>query len=170
MKTRTIIKKIIGSFLIIACILLLIWYFGFAFPFRGIPFNAKRHGNPPLTPPWALECWLWEDDRNTAGRIDTLLEGYAGNDIPVRTILIDSPWSTRYNDFKVDTILYPKPGEWFGKLRNEGYRVVLWMTSMVDSYSKDTRLQESEDWFNEASRSGGGKAAEASLTIQILMP
>jgi len=148
--------------LIIACILLLIWYFGFAFPFRGVPFNAKRHGNPPLTPPWALECWLWEDDRNTAGRIDTLLEGYAGNDIPVRTILIDSPWSTRYNDFKVDTILYPKPWEWFGKLRNEGYRVVLWMTSMVDSYSKDTRLQESEDWFNEASKNGylAGKGSQ----------
>jgi len=162
MKTRTINKKITGSFLIIACILLLIWYFGFAFPFRGVSFNAKRHGNPPLTPPWALECWLWEDDRNTAGRIDTLLEGYAGNDIPVRTILIDSPWSTRYNDFKVDTILYPKPWEWFGKLRNEGYRVVLWMTSMVDSYSKDTRLQESEDWFNEASKNGylAGKGSQ----------
>ena len=133
---------------------MLVWYFGFAFPFRGVPFNAKRHGNPPLTPPWALECWLWEDDRNTAGCVDTLLEGYAENDIPVRTILIDSPWSTSYNDFEADTMRYPKPGEWFGKLQNEGYRVVLWMTSMVDSYSKDTRLQESEEWFNEASENG----------------
>jgi len=52
-----------------------------------------------LTPAWALECWLWEDDQNTAGYVDTLLAGYQKHDIPVRTILIDSPWSLRYNDF-----------------------------------------------------------------------
>jgi alpha-glucosidase (family GH31 glycosyl hydrolase) len=129
-------------------------YFGFAFPFWGIFFNKQRHGNPPLTPPWALECWLWEDDENTAQRVDTLLAGYAKYDIPVRTILLDSPWSLRYNDFEVDTMLYPNPKEWFGKLQNDGYRVVLWMTTMVDSYSKDTRVKESEDWFNAAVEEG----------------
>jgi len=132
----------------------LIYYFGFEFPFRGVPFNAQRHGYPPLTPAWALECWLWEDDTNTAERVDTLLEGYAKFDIPVRTILVDSPWSLRYNDFEVDTTLYPKPKEWFSKLQDKGYRVVLWMTSMVDSKSKDTRLGESESWFNEAGEKG----------------
>ena len=54
--------------------LLLIYYFLFALPFRGQPFNGKRHGTPPLTPEWALECWLWEDDDNTALRVDELLE------------------------------------------------------------------------------------------------
>ncbi|MDO9341433.1 MAG: glycoside hydrolase family 31 protein [Bacteroidales bacterium] len=140
--------------LIIVTIISLIYYFGFAFPFRGVTFNAQRHGNPPLTPAWALECWLWEDDTNTAERVDTLLEGYTKFDIPVRTILVDSPWSLRYNDFEVDTTLYPKPKEWFSKLQDKGYRVVLWMTSMVDSKSKDTRFGESESWFNEASEKG----------------
>jgi len=135
-------------------ILALIYYFGFAFPFRGVPFDAERHGNPPLTPVWALECWLWEDDANTAQRVDTLLEAYSKHDIPVRTILLDSPWSTCYNDFQVDTTLYPNPEEWFRKLQGEGYRVVLWMTSMVNSKSKDTRLKESESWFNEARAKG----------------
>ena len=146
-KTRKILKYILA----IVAILSLIYYFGFAFPFRGVPFNAQRHGNPPLTPAWALECWLWEDDSNTAQRVDTLLEGYANYDIPVRTILLDSPWSLRYNDFEVDTTLYPNPKEWFGRLQDKGYRVVLWMTSMVNSQSKDTRVGESESWFNEAS-------------------
>ncbi|MFA5819074.1 MAG: TIM-barrel domain-containing protein [Bacteroidales bacterium] len=140
--------------LVIVTIISLIYYFGFAFPFRGVTFNAQRHGNPPLTPAWALECWLWEDDTNTAERVDTLLEGYTKFDIPVRTILVDSPWSLRYNDFEVDTTLYPKPKEWFSKLQDKGYRVVLWMTSMVDSKSKDTRFGESESWFNEASEKG----------------
>ncbi|MFA5327885.1 MAG: TIM-barrel domain-containing protein [Prolixibacteraceae bacterium] len=147
-------KRIVNYVLIIFSVLLLIYYFGFEFPFRGTPFNAQRHGNPPLTPPWALECWLWEDDSNTAQRVDTLLEGYAKYDIPVRTVILDSPWSLRYNDFQIDTMLYPDPEKWFGKMQNNGYRVVLWMTSMVDSKSKDTRISESEPWFNAAKENG----------------
>ncbi len=147
-------KKWIKILLITVVVLLVIYYFAFAYPFRGVPFNAQRHGNPPLTPAWALECWLWEDDANTAERADTLLGGYAKYDIPVRTILLDSPWSLRYNDFEIDTLLYPKPAQWFGKLQDNGYRVVLWMTTMVNSQSKDTRIRESESFFNEAKDKG----------------
>jgi alpha-D-xyloside xylohydrolase len=135
-------------------VLLVIYYFYFAFPFRGMFFNHQRHGNPPLTPAWALECWLWEDDANTAVRVDTLLAGYAKYDIPVRTILIDSPWSLRYNDYEIDTMRYPGPEQWFGKLQEKGYRVVLWTTNMVNSYSNDTRIKESESFFREASVKG----------------
>jgi len=150
--TRT--RKIVRYLLIAVSVLTFIFYFGFEYPFRGVPFNVQRHGNPPLTPAWALECWLWEDDSNTAQRVDTLLEGYARNDIPIRTVILDSPWSLRYNDFEVDTILYPKPKEWFRKMQDNGYRVVLWMTTMADSYSKDTRISKSDDWFNVAKEKG----------------
>lgn len=144
---RLRIWKITGSIL---GILLLAWYFLFALPFRGQPFNGKRHGNPPLTPAWALECWLWEDDENTARRVDELLAGYAEHDIPVRTILLDSPWSLRYNDFQVDEALYPEPETWFRMLEDKGYRVVLWMTPMVNSFSKGTAVEASEAWYREA--------------------
>ena len=128
----------------------LLLYFGFVLPFWGIPFNAQRHGRVPLTPPWALECWLWEDDVNTAARVTELLEGYAKHDLPVRTILIDSPWSERYNDFKVDEDRYPEPERFFRGLEERGYRVVLWMTCMVDSFSKDTKVRHSPEFFEEA--------------------
>lgn len=135
-------------------VLFILYYFYFAFPFRGMFFNHQRHTNPPLTPPWALECWLWEDDSNTAERVDTLLKGYAKYDIPVRTILLDSPWSLRYNDYEMDTMRYPNPDQWFRQLQDNGYRVVLWTTNMVNSYSNDTRIRESEDFFQEASQKG----------------
>jgi len=140
--------------IIVLSILALIFYLGFAYPLWGTFFNKQRHGNPPLTPVWALECWLWEDDYNTAAYVDSLLEGYKKYDIPVRTILIDSPWSLRYNDFEIDTLLYPNPKEWFGKLQNDGYRVALWMTTMVDSHDKDTRMKDSPEWFNSAAEKG----------------
>jgi alpha-glucosidase (family GH31 glycosyl hydrolase) len=119
-----------------------------------MPFNAQRHGNPPLTPAWALECWLWEDDVNTSAFIDELLTGYKEHDIPVRTILIDSPWSYRYNDFDVDTALYPNYKNWFLSLQDSGYRVALWMTTMVNSYNKDLKLKEDTSWYNAVKRKG----------------
>ncbi|MEA3460660.1 MAG: glycoside hydrolase family 31 protein [Bacteroidota bacterium] len=133
-----------------AGLLLLLFYIYIVLPVWGIPFNGQRHGNPPLTPAWALECWLWEDDENTARRVDELLEGYAEHDIPVRTILLDSPWSLRYNDFQVDEDLYPEAEAWFNNLQDSGYRVVLWMTPNVNSYSKGTAIEDSEAWYNEA--------------------
>ena len=154
MENRNQFKKFGKIGIMLISFLIVVIYFGFALPFWGIFFNGQRHGNPPLTPAWALECWLWEDDFNTAGRVDSLLEGYAKYDIPVRTILLDSPWSNRYNDFAVDTVRYPNPGEWFSSLQNKGYRVVLWMTTMVDSRDKDTRLKDSADFYNSAAKNG----------------
>ena len=134
--------------------ILLIGYGYIIYPLWGMPFNAQRHTQIPLTPAWALECWLWEDDVNTAEYVDELLEGYHKYDIPVRTILIDSPWSTRYNDFIVDTTRYPNPEKWFKKLQEKGYRVVLWMTPNVNSFSKDTKIKNSEEWSNEIINQG----------------
>ncbi|WP_077346198.1 TIM-barrel domain-containing protein [Algoriphagus sp. A40] len=126
----------------------------FFYPFWGIPFNAQRHGNPPLTPAWALECWLWEDDVNTAAYVDELLKGYAEHDIPVRTVILDSPWSYRYNDFEVDTVLYPDYENWFAQKQDQGYRIILWMTSYVNSYNKGLTLKDSPEYLEEAKSKG----------------
>ncbi len=143
--------KVFAAFLFL---LLALIYLVYVLPFWGIPFNKSRHGRVPLTPPWALECWLWEDDVNTAEYVNELLEGYARHDFPVRTILIDSPWSHRYNDFKVDEDRYPDPAKFFHILQAKGYRVVLWMTCMVDSYSKDTKVKDSKEFYDRARTNG----------------
>ena len=122
------------------------------FPFWGMPMNAQRHGNVPLTPSWALECWLWEDDVNTEAEVRRLMAGYQQYDIPFRTVLIDSPWSTRYNDFTLDEKRYSK--QLFADLQDQGYRVVLWMTSMVNSENDDTAILDDEAWFNDAAEKG----------------
>ena len=135
---------------ILFLLLVALIYFVYVLPFWGIPFNQSRHGRVPLTPPWALECWVWEDDHNTGAFVIELLEGYAKHDFPVRTILIDSPWSWRYNDFKVDEDRYPEPEKFFRGLQEKGYRVVLWSTCMVNSTNKDTRLKKSPEFYDEA--------------------
>jgi alpha-D-xyloside xylohydrolase len=151
--------RIFKLFAILLLLLLILVYLVYILPFWGIPFNHSRHGRAPITPPWALECWLWEDDVGTEAYVKELLEGYARHDFPVRTILIDSPWSWRYNDFKVDETRYPEVEKFFRGLQDQGYRVVLWMTCMVNSQSKDTKLTDSHDFYEEA-RSKGFLAAK----------
>ncbi|MDW8310414.1 MAG: glycoside hydrolase family 31 protein, partial [Verrucomicrobiales bacterium] len=147
-------RRVITLLASVLVLVVLLIYFGFVLPFWGIPFNASRHGRVPLTPPWALECWLWEDDQNTAAAVRELVEGYARHDIPVRTVLIDSPWSERYNDFRVDTNRYPEPENFFRDLEARGYRVVLWMTCMVNSRNKDTAVRDSQEFYEEARARG----------------
>ena len=144
------LKILLGFIFIIG----IIAYFYIIYPLWGMPFNSERHGQLPMTPSWALECWLWEDDVNTAAYVDELLDGYAEHDIPVKTIIIDSPWSLRYNDFEVDTSRYPNPKKWFKTLEENDYRVVLWMTPTVNSFSKDTKIKDSKKWSGEAIRNG----------------
>jgi alpha-D-xyloside xylohydrolase len=146
--------RICRALLVLLLVLVALIYFVYVLPFWGIPFNQSRHGRVPLTPPWALECWLWEDDVNNAAFVKELLDGYKKHDFPVRTVLIDSPWSWRYNDFKVDEDRYPEPEKFFRGLQDQGYRVVLWMTCMVNSYSKDTKITDSQDFYDEAQTNG----------------
>lgn len=149
------LRKIVLYFIAFLVVLIALFFVVFlVHPVWGWPNNTAQQGPPPLTPAWALEPWVWEDDHNTAAFVDELLAGYREHDFPVRTILLDSPWSTRYNDFIIDEKLYPNPKEWFLGLQDQGYRVVLWMTCMVDSNSKDTALQDSTDWWQEAVNKG----------------
>ena len=58
--------------------------------------------NPPITPYWAFGHIVWEDSINTSAGARQLVNGYLEHDIPVDGIIIDSPWSTSYNDFNWD--------------------------------------------------------------------
>ncbi len=148
--------RLFQLFLLLLLLLCVGVYFLFVFPFWGYPFHSGKDLKVPLTPAWALEPWLWEDDGNTSETILSLLRDYEAQDFPVRTILIDSPWSLRYNDFTVDEKAYPKPAEFFGDLDKRGYRVVLWMTPMVNSESKEGKIAvtDSREWYEKARDDG----------------
>ncbi|MHC4157321.1 MAG: TIM-barrel domain-containing protein, partial [Planctomycetota bacterium] len=66
-------------------------------------------GPPPICPRWAFEPWVWEDNKNTQQAVLALVKGYRDRDIPVGTIIIDSPWETAYNSFDWDKQRYPEP-------------------------------------------------------------
>jgi len=92
--------------------------------------------NPPLTPAWALEPWIWEDNGNTRGTITEVMGGYRHHNIPFGVVLIDSPWQTAYNSFVWDSLRYPDPQGFIDELHENDVRVVIWLTAFFNRTAK----------------------------------
>lgn len=119
--------------------------------------------NPPITPYWAFGHIVWEDSINTSAGARQLVNGYLEHDIPVDGIIIDSPWSTSYNDFNWDLQRYPDHKKMINEFKKRNVKVILWATACIDSTSKDVPVGFNK-LFNKARKKGytvnGGKTSE----------
>lgn len=110
---------------------------------------------PPVTPAWALGHIVWEDSLNTDNGARRVVDEYLEHDIPVSAVIIDSPWSTAYNDFEWDSFRYPDADEMIDYFSKKNVKVILWLTGVVNNKSKDTRLQKSMNFDEAVSRKLG---------------
>ena len=99
---------------------------------------------PAITPAWAFRHIVWEDSLNTELGVKTLVDSYLNRNIPVEATIIDSPWSTAYNDFNWDKYRYPNPEKMISQFKQKGVKVILWLTGVVNQRGKDTSLQQCE--------------------------
>ena len=111
--------------------------------------------NPPITPAWAFEHIAWEDSINTEEGAKALVDGYLQRDIPVGAVIIDSPWSTTYNDFNWDTQRYSDPKRMIDYFKSKDVKVLLWLTGVVNITCKDTRFQKSDTYHEVVSKGYG---------------
>lgn len=88
------------------------------------------------TPRWAFETWISKDISDSDDTRD-FVQGFRERDIPVGVVVIDSPWATDYNTFIPNPSRYPKFDELVAELREDGVRVVMWTTQMVNESSFD---------------------------------
>jgi alpha-glucosidase (family GH31 glycosyl hydrolase) len=95
----------------------------------GVPPDTSRQA---LTPEWAFGVWMWEDDVNTSAAVWDMVNGCAKHDLPLRAVIIDSPWATAYNNFTFDQKRYPNPRKMIQDLHARGVKVILWMTCMIN--------------------------------------
>jgi alpha-glucosidase (family GH31 glycosyl hydrolase) len=109
--------------------------------------------SPPLTPRWAFEPWVWEDETNNAGAVRELVDGYRGHGIPVGAVIIDSPWQTNYNTFEFGPN-YPDPAGLISELHARGIRVLLWATGFVNVSSVDGPERGKASLYDEAYAAG----------------
>lgn len=107
----------------------------------------------PITPAWALGHIVWEDEFNTQESTLRLVDGYLERGIPVNGVIIDSPWSSCYNNFKWDNSLYPDPEALLSELKGKGVHSILWLTGCTNTSCNDRAQQKSEN-FDEAIEKG----------------
>ena len=123
-----------------------------AWEFPNQPPDTSRQA---LTPQWAFEVWMWEDDVNTADAVWDLVNGCAEHGLPLRAVIIDSPWATAYNNFTWDEVRYPKPQQMIDELHARGVKVVLWMTCMINLPDQQADARgSSEDLYAIAKEKG----------------
>ncbi len=127
------LKKIIPVF-VIAAIVTTVIYAGAENTQYGPPHRRVEKSNrPPISPAWVFDHWVWEDDVNTQEAVWELVDGYESRGIPVGAVVIDSPWATEYNNFIFNREQYPNPQEMIDKLHERGIKVILWLTSVLNS-------------------------------------
>ena len=138
--------------------------FAFYFIFSQELHALEKSKTPPVSPAWVFDHWVWEDDENTEDAVMKMIDGYEKHGIPVGAVILDSPWSTEYNNFIVDEKKYPNFKKFVEKLHAKGIKVVLWVTAMVnESYEKDAKSEPSSNkTYKEGKEkeyfiNGGGK-------------
>lgn len=104
--------------------------------------QSKKY--PPITPRWALEHIVWEDNINNQEASEKLVNLYHVHKMPVGAIIIDSPWSTAYNNFEWDINRYPKSTEMIQNFNSMNVKVVLWLTGCINSTGKDVPIQKAQ--------------------------
>jgi alpha-glucosidase (family GH31 glycosyl hydrolase) len=83
-------------------------------------------------PSWVFGHVVWEDESTTSATYD-LVAGYLERGIPVDVVVIDSPWETHYNTLEFDPRLYPDAETLIADLHTQGIRILLWITSMINT-------------------------------------
>ena len=111
--------------------------------------RAPDKPRPPLTPRWAYEPWVWEDEENDADATVALVDGYRERDIPVGVVIVDSPWQTNYNTFEMAK-QFGTPERLLGRLRDRNVRVLFWATGFVNTSSIDGPDSGQSPNFKEA--------------------
>lgn len=110
---------------------------------------------PPVTPAWAFRHVVWEDSLNTTEGAKGIVNGYLEHNIPVGAVIIDSPWSTSYNDFNWDKKRYADPEKMIGFFKDRNVKVILWLAGAVNYKSKDTSFDKCETYDEAVAKNYG---------------
>jgi alpha-D-xyloside xylohydrolase len=100
---------------------------------------------PRHTPRWAFEPWISKDISSAADTRD-FVAGFRSRDIPVGTVVLDSPWETHYNTFVPHPVRYAGFADLVAELHADEIRIVLWTTQMVNRSAFD--LEEGGDSYD----------------------
>lgn len=117
---------------------------------------TKLTGRPALPPPWAFGLWKSRNVHHNQDSVYADIEKLRRYKIPASVLVIDSPWETGYNNFKVNTQQFNNPDRMFNRIKELGFNLCLWLTPFVnkeDVIDMQGIAKESDN-FSEAAEKG----------------
>ena len=88
-----------------------------------------------LPPYWAFAPWMGRDFHQNDAQVKEDVEKTRALGLPASVILIDSPWTTSYNSYKLNPKQFDDASGMIKHLHGEGYKLVLWHTSWINKES-----------------------------------
>jgi alpha-D-xyloside xylohydrolase len=88
-----------------------------------------------LPPYWAFAPWMGRDFHQNEAQVREDVDKTRALGLPASVIVIDSPWTTSYNSYKFNPKQFDDAPGMVKHLHDEGYKLVLWHTSWINSQS-----------------------------------
>ena len=114
-----------------------------------------------LPPYWAFAPWQARDYHQNETQVREDIDKTRELGLPASVILIDSPWATAYNSYKFNPKQFADAPAMIRHLHEQGYKLVLWHTSWINSKSDPPReagfegkLAEKSPNYDEAAGNG----------------
>ncbi len=95
-------------------------------------FTAQA-GRTQLPPYWAFAPWKTRDYHRNSKEVYEDIDRYRELGLPASVILIDSPWATNYNTYEFNPKQFDDAPAMVKHLHDQGYKLVLWHTSWINS-------------------------------------
>jgi alpha-D-xyloside xylohydrolase len=92
-------------------------------------------GRAVVPPYWAFAPWKGRDYHQNEAQVAEDVDRQRELGLPSSVILIDSPWAATYNDYKFNPKQFADAPAMVKHLHAEGYKLVLWHTSWINSKS-----------------------------------
>ncbi len=104
--------------------------------FPGILEKFTAQAGRAIVPPyWAFAPWKARDYHQNEAQVKEDVDKTRALGLPASVILIDSPWSTAYNDYKFNSKQFDDAPGMVKYIHDNAYKLVLWHTPWINSKS-----------------------------------
>jgi alpha-D-xyloside xylohydrolase len=132
--------------------------------FTGLAMPNGTDGKPQraiLPPYWAFAPWQARDYHQNDAQVREDVDKTRELGLPASVILIDSPWATAYNSYKLNPKQFEDAPGMIKHLHEQGFKLVLWHTSWINNKSNppgekgfEGKLDEKSPNYDEAAGNG----------------
>jgi len=93
---------------------------------------TRLTGRPKVPPAWAFAPWKSRDVHRNRDEVLEDISLSRKHKLPASVIVIDSPWETSYNDFRLNEGQFEKPEQMFGEMKRQGFVPCFWLTPFIN--------------------------------------